>query len=200
MVDSEPQEVLIGAGGHAKVVVEALDLLDRKLAGYLASEVSGDFDLFGKYLGGDEMLSMLQMEKMKFTLGLGFVNAKGAQRRAKILDNIGPYLSVSVIHPDSSVSKFASLENGVFAARGSCIGPGVRMHVASIANTGSIIDHDCKIGENTHIAIGAVLGGGVVIGRNVLVGAGSTILQGIEVGDNAIIGAGSVIKRDVEMG
>ena len=67
----------------------------------------------------------------------------------------------------------------------------------AIINTGSIIEHDCKIGEFVHIAPGAILGGAVEIGMNSHVGSGAIIKQQIKIGDNSIIGMGSVVTKGI---
>lgn len=200
MTETKTPVIIIGAGGHARVVAEALYLLGSEVAGYLAPSASGNFELLGKHLGGDEVLESSRSEYATFALGLGFVNANGAQRRAQIISMAQEKLNEPIVHPHSFCSKYALFEPGVFVARGACIGPGAVLGMAAIANTGCIIDHDCKIGINTHIAIGARMGGDVTIGGNVLVGAGATILQGTTIGDDAVIGAGSLVNKDVGQG
>ncbi|MFN5797730.1 MAG: DapH/DapD/GlmU-related protein, partial [Planctomyces sp.] len=66
-----------------------------------------------------------------------------------------------------------------------------------ILNSGSIVEHDCRIGADVHIAPRACLAGGVRVGRQVHIGAGATICENLEIGDRAIVGAGAVVIRDV---
>jgi acetyltransferase-like isoleucine patch superfamily enzyme len=67
-----------------------------------------------------------------------------------------------------------------------------------VINHGAIIDHDCRVGDFSHVAPGVILGGGVKVGRGVLVGAGAVILPGMVVGDYAVIGAGSVVVGNID--
>ena len=80
---------------------------------------------------------------------------------------------------------------------GVIIQPGVKIGRNTIVNTGSIVDHDCTISDNCHIAPGVILNGGVSIGKNTHVGTGSSIIQSINIGSNSSIAAGSVIYKDV---
>ena len=66
-----------------------------------------------------------------------------------------------------------------------------------IINTGAVVDHDCQIGEHSHICPGVRLAGNVRIGMGVMVGTGTSIIPGMEVGDEAVIGAGSVVVRPI---
>ena len=64
-------------------------------------------------------------------------------------------------------------------------------------NTVSMIEHDCVIGDHSHVAPGAVLCGGVQVGQMTMVGAGAVVIPDVRVGDNALIGAGAVVTKDV---
>ena len=66
-----------------------------------------------------------------------------------------------------------------------------------IVNTGAIIDHECEIGDFSHIAPGATLSGNVKVGKSCFIGANSTVIQGVKIGNNVIIGAGAVVIKDV---
>lgn len=62
-----------------------------------------------------------------------------------------------------------------------------------IINTCSSVDHDCVVGNWTHVAVGARLAGSVKAGKSVLLGAGCVILNNLSVTDNCIVGAGSAV-------
>ena len=77
------------------------------------------------------------------------------------------------------------------------INPSVSIGKHCIINSGTIIEHDCKIEDFVHICPGASLAGGVEVGEGSMVGIGSTVIQGIKIGKWATIGAGTVIVEDV---
>lgn len=64
-------------------------------------------------------------------------------------------------------------------------------------NTAAVIEHDCFIGPNNHIAPNATLCGEVVTGSNVFIGAGATVLPHIKLSQDCLVGAGMVIKKDM---
>jgi acetyltransferase-like isoleucine patch superfamily enzyme len=72
-----------------------------------------------------------------------------------------------------------------------------KVGVGVILNTGALIEHECVIGDYSHIAPGTVLAGNVSVGSNTFIGANSTVKQGIVIGNNAVIGAGSVVLTDI---
>lgn len=191
--------VVIGAGGHARVLAEALVLGERRIAGHVAPEAALRGAL-GSYLGGDDAVAGLLAQGMMFALGVGFVNAAGAARRAAMLDLVPEAAWASVAHPRSIVSPSAQVGAGAFIAAGAVLGCDAVLGRGVIVNTGAVVDHDCQIGVNSHIATGARLAGSVTVGAHVLIGAGAVVRQGIAIGDGAIVGAGAVVIRDVAAG
>lgn len=193
--------VIVGAGGHARVVAEALALSDtagsQPLAGHIAlqADMSGRL---GRFLGDDSQLPYLA-RSCRFVIGIGFVDAAGAQRRRILLERLAELSAslVTVIHPQAMVSPSAELAAGVFVAMGAVVGTGARVGRSAIINSAAVVDHDCVIAPNVHIATGARLAGGVSVGEDVLVGAGSVLIQGLRIGACAVIGAGTVAIRAV---
>jgi len=60
-----------------------------------------------------------------------------------------------------------------------------------------VVDHDVRVGDFTHVAPLAALGGGARIGRHVLVGAGARVLPGMSVADGVTLGAGAVVHESI---
>lgn len=199
MADLTGRVVIIGSGGHAGVLADALGA--DVIAGYLAPE-DGRARRLGEWLGADDCSAELAAAGARFAVGIGFVDHPGAQRRARILagyHHSGVDLAV-VHHPSATVSASAVLEPGVFVAAGAIVGPGARLGVATIVNSGAVVDHDCVLGDNVHIAPGVTLSGSVQIGANTLIGVGATVLQGVQIGSGAVVGAGAVVLSDVASG
>lgn len=188
--------ILLGAGGHAAVVAETADALGFKIQGHLSPEPGSD-TLLGPHLGGDERIATLALSGVAFALGIGFVNAKGALQRARLLTEIKADLLQTLVHPTAFISPSAMLAPGVFIAPGAIVGTRSQLGLGSIVNTAAVVDHDCNIAENVHIATGAKLPGGVTIGRDCLIGAGSTLRQAITIGEQSVIGAGAVVVGNV---
>lgn len=189
--------VVVGAGGHAHVVVDALGT--RPSVGYVSPEPAVDLRL-GEFFGGDEAIAGLAAEGFAFALGLGFVDAAGAARRAAILELLADGELVTIIHVAATVSPSASIGAGTFVAAAAVVGTDAQVGRATIINTGALIDHDCVVGRNVHIAPGVTLSGAVRVGANTLIGAGATVIQGISIGSDVVVGAGSVVVTDLPDG
>lgn len=195
---SGTKAILIGYSGHGVVVGEAALLSGIDIIGYTERKQAmlNCFSL--PYLGNDELESFnLWGVNSHFILGVGD-NTVRKIIATRVLNNKAQL--TTVIHPESNVSQYVEIENGVFIARNAALNPLCRIGTGVIVNTSASIDHECKIGDYSHIAPGAVLAGNVTIGKGVFVGANSVIKQGVTIGDNATIGAGSVIIRDVSVG
>jgi UDP-perosamine 4-acetyltransferase len=189
--------VVVGTGGHARVVVEAL--LPRVVVGHLSPDPAGAPQL-GAHLGGDDAIAALAGEGHAFALGFGFVVATGATRRAYVLELLSAAELVTIVHAAATVSPTASVGAGTFVAAAAVLGTEVQVGRATIVNTGALIDHDCVIGDNVHLAPGVVLSGGVTVGANTLIGVGATVIQGITIGSGVVVGAGAVVVSDLPDG
>ncbi len=185
---------IIGAGGHAKVVVEAIRSGDTS---YLVGVFDQDRKKQGSkllqgiliaYLGDWAMVS----DKVHIAIG---DNDRRQTLCFQALDQ-GKEL-ISVVHPAAQVSPSSLIDVGCFVAANTVVAAETQINQACIINHGCVIDHDCRVGEFSHIGPSATLGGGVHIGRGCLIGSGSTVLPGIRIGDYAIVGAGSVVTSDV---
>jgi sugar O-acyltransferase (sialic acid O-acetyltransferase NeuD family) len=186
---------LIGAGGHAKVVLDALLAGGTELSAIRIrdgrTEMQGR-DLLGVTIDTPELGPVLAGQDIH--VAIGAVGARVALLgQAKELGA----RPLTVIHPSARISSFAGVSGGSFVAALAIIGPSARIGPGVIVNHGAIIDHDCVVGDHCHIAPNASLGGGVSIGHRVLIGAGAVVLPGVRIGDDAIIGAGAVVTRDV---
>ena len=193
----------LGAGGHARVLLEALSFDQTyKLIGFL----DRDPDLIHKdilgvlVIGNDDLLPGLSKEISHFFIGLGSVGSVSHRLRLfsqAISLGMSP---INIIHPRAIVSASAVLGNGSAVLAGAIINACVKMGDNVIINTGSIVEHDSVIGDHVHIATGARLCGAVQVDRETHIGAGATILQGVRIGANSIVGAGAVVIKDVPDG
>ena len=187
--------VVVGAGGHARVVMDAL-LFSGDIQN---SYVFADDDVA---LHGVEMLgvTVLGSSTQLIQHGTRFHVAVGANRTREMLFNalvdIGG-LPFAVTHSSACVSQFAKVAAGSFIAAQAVVAPTSVIGMGVIVNHSAVVDHDCRVGDFSHIAPGATLAGGVVLGRGVLVGAGARLSPGITIGAEAVIGAGAVVTANV---
>jgi len=191
--------ILLGAGGHAKVLLEVLQLEGRNVLGLLTPDLEKGRKHFGlEVLGVDEQLQQFKPSDIDIVNGIGSLPFE--QFRWKVSNKVRSWgFSLStVIHPSAVVSKAAILEEGVQIMAGCVIQSGCTIGKDAIINTGSTIDHDCMVGEKTHIAPGCTLSGGVRVGEAVHISTGCSVIQNIEVGEGAVVAAGTTLYQDVE--
>jgi sugar O-acyltransferase (sialic acid O-acetyltransferase NeuD family) len=188
--------VIVGAGGHGRVVADLCRSIGRTVAGFLdpATEPETRIDDI-PVLGSDERLSdSTFVTSHEFCIGIGDSSLRC--RLAKSVLEAGGKLPVFA-------HKSAVVAPGVVVGQGSVLMAGAIVNVGStiedfvIVNTAATVDHDGHIGEGTHLCPGVHLGGNVRSGRCVYIGVGASVIQGIQIGDGAVIGAGSAVIRDV---
>ena len=190
--------IIIGAGGHAKVLLETLKLIKWNVIGLIAKDVVKGDILYGiKVLGDDQAIQFFSPDEVCLVNGIG--SLPGNMLRWKLANkfrNKGFSFS-QIIHPAACIAEDVIISQGVQVMAGSVLQPGVEIGEDCIINTGVFIDHDCHISANCHLSPGVTLCGGVRIGRNSYIGAGVTVIQGIEIGDNVIVAAGSVVFKNI---
>jgi len=196
--------VLVGAGGHARVVLDAarssgavdvIAVIDAK------PELAGTrFD--GVEVIGDEsaLAKARALGATAIVLGVGSVDV--GDRRRDLYERIARsgFELPAVVHRAAVISPSATIGDATVVFAGTIVNPGARIGKNVILNTAAIVEHDVRVGDHAHISPGAHLAGGVVVGDRCHVGIGSTVLQGIRIGDGAVIGAGAVVLADVPAG
>lgn len=185
---------VFGAGGHAKVVIDAL----RASAGEeIGVRIFDDNPArVGSVVAGIVVEAAAELAaEDRFHVAIG-TNAVRSRRAAKIAS--GGSQPLTVVHPKSAIASSARVEDGAFVAAFAVVGPDSTVGAGTIVNHGAIVDHDCVLGAFSHIAPRAVLGGGVTVGERVFVGAGAVILPGLMLASDVVIGAGAVVTRSIE--
>ncbi|MCM3079669.1 acetyltransferase [Brevibacillus invocatus] len=191
--------IVLGGGGHAKVVIEALHRSNHSIIGFTTPDFE-DFNqqILGiKRLGTDEEILKIDPKEVKLVNGIGSIGFPEIRKNIFLNYKERGYDFINVVHPSVILPRDFNLSEGAQLMAGVVVQPGCHLGNNTILNTRACVDHDCLIGNNVHIASGAIICGDVKIADNVHVGAGSTVIQGISIGKNSIIGAGSVVIRDV---
>jgi len=182
---------IYGAGGHAKVVWDAMKKSNQLCKGFIDDRRSGqwiDLPVFTPSFLNDIN---------NFELHIAIGDCKSREEVAKSFQN---FKFISIYHPDAIISSRAEIEAGTFLAAGSIVGPDTKVGIHSIVNHHAVIDHDCSVGDFCHIAPHVSLGGGVKVGQGVLIGAGAIVLPGIKIANYVTVGAGSVVTNDIASG
>lgn len=188
--------VLFGAGGHGKVVLDAL----RSMR--IEPDLVADDDAMRKELCGVPVYhrpEAVQRMPSRFR----FIVAVGDNRdRARLYDELVERggVAFSVVHLHAIISPLAVIGGGTLVCAGTVVNPGAIIGVNCILNTACSVDHDCLVGDHVHICPGVRLAGNVVVGGGSVIGLGAVVLPGRRIGSGCTVGAGSVVNRDVPDG
>ncbi len=182
--------VIIGASGHGKVIADIALKNGYQQIVFLDDDENrkecAGFSVVGKVSDVDEY------QDWDFIVAIG-----NPKIRNKIFDEIAKYSLVSLIHPNSVVSRRVKIGKGNVIMAGAVINSDVVIGDGCIINTCSSVDHDCVIGSFAHVSVGVHIAGTVSIGESTWIGAGATVSNNIKICDNCVIGAGAVVVRDI---
>lgn len=184
---------IVGYSGHSYVIIDILLNAGRLVTAYCDQEEKASNPYHLQYLGKESEV-IDRLKKFDFFACIGHNGI-----REKVHTQLSQYLGnpINAIHPSAVISASVRMGDGIMIAANATLNPLVELGRGVICNTSTSIDHECIIGDFTHIAPGAVLCGNVIVGRSSFIGANSVIRQGIHIGDNVVIGAGSVVIKDV---
>lgn len=201
MGEPAPEVVILGAGGHARVLI---DLLRRQGGLEPVAVLAPDRSLLGGELlgvpiiGDDDALGAFDPARVALVNGVGSTQRVAARRDLFLRCRDLGFAFATLVHPNAIVAQGVSLGEGAQVLAGAIVNTGARVGEDSIINTAAVVEHDCLIGAHAHVATGAILAGGVILRDGAHVGAGATVIQGLTIGPRAVIGAGAAVIRDVE--
>lgn len=195
--------VLIGGGGHARVLIELIQEAGKyQITGILDPNLEVGQQIKGiSILGTDAELTRLQKQGIQnVAIAVGSIKTNSL-RKTLFEQSQGVGLNLpTLVHHRAILSADVSLSDGVQVMAGAIIQTDSSIGSNTVINTGTQVDHDCQIGNHVFLSPGVVLSGGVTVGDNSFVGAGAVVIQGVKIGDNAVIAAGAVVVRDVADG
>jgi sugar O-acyltransferase (sialic acid O-acetyltransferase NeuD family) len=191
--------LIVGGGGHAKVLIEALRLCSITILGIIDADAAKiGIEVSGiRIIGDDKVTSGYKPETILLVNGIGSVRLPKIRTAVFEKFKATGFTFATIIHPSAVVASDVVLGEGAQIMAGVVIQPGCIIGADTIVNTRASIDHDCKIGDHVHLAPGVVLSGGVKVGTGVHIGTGTTVIQGVSIGENCLVGAGSVIVNDI---
>jgi sugar O-acyltransferase (sialic acid O-acetyltransferase NeuD family) len=197
--------VVLCAGGHASVVIEAL----RSSGVYPIAATDRDPTRKGLFLSGVPIIgsddNVLEMTTSTTELANGLGNrasrtSSQLSNRRHLFDRFSAlgYAFPVVIHASAVVASDVSLGAGSQIMAGAIVQPGARVGRNVLVNTRVVVEHDCKVDDHSHLAPGSILCFGVSVGQEVHVGAGAIILPQVHLGSGSIVAAGTVVTSDLE--
>ena len=200
-----PPVVVIGFGGHGRVVTDALlaagrtvvAVTDRKSQDPVAQKIGMPL------LSDEELIRQYPPGTVELASGLGAIwpSGRGSHRQSVIarLEQAN-YQFTGFIHPTAWVSPWADVDSTAQIHAGVVIQTGTRVGAHAIINTAASVDHDGNIGRYCHVGPGAKLSGNVQIGDGSHLGTGCIVIQGIVLGEACFVAAGSTVVKNVGNG
>jgi len=189
--------IIIGAGGHARVVIDAAIKAEYSILGIIDVNFTGSpekimgYDVIGDY----SVLTNYPKDSTCVFIAIG-ENSQREKFFNKVIED-GFNIPV-IIHPTAIISDNMEIDGGSFVNAGAIINAKAQIMTGSIINTGAIIDHEVIIGKFCHIAPGVCISGRTKVGNHSFIGTGASVIDKISIGNNVIIGAGSIIIKDIE--
>lgn len=185
--------ILIGAGGHAMSLAE---FAGSQIRGYLSKEENPE--LKSEWLGDDTCAEALIESGHEFMMAFVYSGLPVMHGRKSLLEyyeKLGAHFA-SLISPSSIVTAGSKIGEGTAVMNGAIVNRALLgRHV--VVNSGAIVEHDCRVGDNTFIGPGAVIGGFTEIGKNCFIGLGARIGNGLKIGDDITVGMGVTITKDL---
>lgn len=197
-IDSKPV-VILGGGGHASVLIDLLQKINRPIEALL----DDDPNKLGSTFAGLTITAGLDTVTQYQRSDVELVNALGSTHRPTARQTLYEkmiargYTFATLIHPSAIIAPQAIIEQGVQVMAGTIIQTNAALKQNCLINTAATIDHDTVVGEHTHIAPGVTVCGNVTIGSACHVGAGATLIQGLTVAAGAVVGASSTVLSDI---
>jgi sugar O-acyltransferase (sialic acid O-acetyltransferase NeuD family) len=199
--ESEKPIIVLGAGGHATVLIQLLLSLGKNVIGFVAPifcEIKNCPNI--TYLGDDPVISEYTPSDILLVNGVGGISVEKNKLRHAIYSrfkNQG-YSFYTLVHPQAMVADTVKLGEGTQVMAGAVVQPNTHIGKNVIINTRSSVDHDCIIGDGVHVAPGVTLGGDIRVGDLTHIGIGSVLIQGIYIGKEVMICAGEKVFHSIE--
>lgn len=192
--------LVIGASGHAKVVLDIFEKEARhKVVGLLDDFKPAETNWYGYSVLGRvadvvRLASEQQVDSVCVAIGDNWIRSQIVMR----LKTLAPELTfVSAVHPSAQIARGVSLGVGSVVMPGVAINSDSTIGEFAILNTNSSLDHDSRLGAFASLAPRTATGGNVSIGDFSAIGIGAVILHGRSIGQHSVIGAGAVVTRDI---
>lgn len=188
--------VIIGAGGHAKVIADIVIKSGDTLIGFLddnkeiGTKVIENYEVIGDF--NNRFSTAISKEKYEFIIAIGDNSLR------KEIANTPNMKFYTAIHPSAQIGLDVTIEEGTAVMANAVINPSTKIGKHCIINTGAIVEHDNKIDDYVHISPNATLCGTVNVGKETHIGAGATIKNNINITKNCTIGAGAVVVKNID--
>lgn len=188
--------VIIGAGGHAKVIADIIIKSGDEVVGFLDDNYLKNTKIISELKTVGKISDCVEMQKnddkLYFIIAIGNNNIR---RNIAEKYDLNYY---TAIHPDAVIGLEVQIDKGTVIMANACINSNAIIGKHCIINTGAVIEHDNIIEDAVHISPNATLCGTVKVGANTHIGAGSVVKNNTNITHDCTIGAGAVVVKDIE--
>lgn len=174
--------IIIGAGGHARVIADIVTAAGDRVLGHLDDNAPA----LGK------VKDYVNYPNAHFIIGIG--SAAVRQRIARQMAGVQWY---TAIHPTAVIGSGVTIREGTAVMAHAVMNAGASIGAHCIVNTGAIVEHDNQIGDFAHISVGAKLAGTVTVGESSWIGIGAVVSNNLSICGGCMIGAGAVVVKSI---
>ena len=190
--------VILGAGGHGKVVLEVIEANGRFRPLAFLDDRPTAKRCCGQPVRPTDALDTFRKRGVRHAfVAVGDCSAR-LRLGAKLLS--AGFQLPSVVHPTAYVAPRAEIGDGTIVCPGAHVITDARIGDLCIINTGASVDHECELEDGVHVAPLAALAGRVTVGRGTFIGMGSRVIECLRIGAGVTVGAGAVVIRDLNEG
>jgi sugar O-acyltransferase (sialic acid O-acetyltransferase NeuD family) len=190
--------IILGASGHARVVLSAIQANGGTLRVCIAPAAPDPrWPAEIPWLGDDGVLERLDPTMTPLANGLGSIDDTTLRCRVYEKARLSGFRFPAIHHPAAFIDPCATLSEGAQVMAGAVVQTGARIGENATINTGARVDHDVDIGPHTHVAPGVIISGDARVGERVHIGTGAIVIQGITIGPRALVAAWAVVIDDV---
>lgn len=185
--------IIIGSGGHARVIVDIIEKSGDKVLGFLDQNRDPEEMVLGYPVLGSEVTDTNRFlkENTYFMIGVG-----DNRKRKMIAEELAlPWYTA--VHPASHIGKAVEVGEGTVVMANAVINPASVIGKHCIINTSASIDHDNRICDFAHISPNAALAGKVEIGEETHIGIGASVIEETQICAGVKVGAGAVVVKNI---
>lgn len=191
--------IIIGAGGHGKVVADSILSSGQEVLGFIDDYVSkSPIDGISVIGNSSDVLTIMSAFPCSFMVAAIGDNASRRSMVSRL--NAWELSWGTVVHPNSTVSRYACIGKGTVIMPGVIVNAGATIGDHVILNTACAVDHDCVIHDHAHLSPGVCLAGGVVVEEGAHIGTGTSIIPDRVVGAWSVVGAGACVINNIPPG
>ena len=200
---SAMKAIILGAGGHAKSILQLIREAGYSIAGVVDSKLGKGSAFLDVYsvLGDDADLRAIRDSGISIAF-VGVGGATGNAARAKVFEQLkeAGFIMPPLVSKMANFDPTSHVGEATYVFPGATVGANCVIGRNVIVNQSSIICHDCRIDDHAHLAPGSILAGSVTVGSGSTIGMGATIMNNLAVGADVLVHNTVAVARDIPSG